>query len=410
MRQAMTSIKLVVSLALLSASPAFTQTPSAEASPEAKATAPVANVYVQTVKGVNLYDAAADGKLTLVKGSPFQTSGEIIGSNGKYFITLGTNDVHSYALESNGAIGKQVSEVNSQDYDGAFCGEAYGTTDANIDHSGQNVYVELASYTACTTIQSYSIARESGDLSFIGTAAFESNGIDILLNPPSITANDKFAYTGALYSCGGCTNTWSGFARNGSGTLENLNFNVTYPQSLNSSPYPFLPGLVAADPTNHLAAVVTTEGPEYPDVGPPQLASYTVDSQGNLSTTNPAKTIPYIKVTPTIMKMSPSGKLLAVGGGYSGDAGLEVYHFNGAEPITPYGSLLTTDPITDVGWDNDNHLFALSDSANRVFVYTITPTTLVEAPGSPYTIESSNGCNLQYGGFCRSGLVVVPKL
>jgi hypothetical protein len=101
---------------------------------------------------------------------------------------------------------------------------------------------------------------------------------------------------------------------------------------------------------------------------------------------------------------------LAVGGGYSGDAGLEVYHFNGAEPITPYSSLLTTDPITDVGWDNDNHLFALSDSANRVFVYTITPTTLVEAPGSPYTIESSSACNLHYGGFCRSGLVVVPKL
>jgi hypothetical protein len=403
------TVSLIAFVALLSAGPALTQAPSTEATPEAKAAAPVAYVYVQTLKGINLYDAAADGKLTLVKGSPFQTSGEVIGSNGKYFITLGTDDVHSYAVESNGAIGKQVSEINTQDYDGASCGESYGTTDANIDHAGQTVYVELASYTACTTIQSYNIAKESGGLSFIGTAAFESNGIDILSNPPSITANDKFAYTGALYGCGGCANTWSGFVRNGSGTLENLNFKVTYPQSLNSSPYPFLPGLVAADLTDHLAAVVTTEGPEYPEVGPPQLASYTVDSQGNLSTTNPAKSIPYTKVRPTIMKMSPSGKLLAVGGGYPGGGGLEVYHFNGAEPITPHGSLLTTDPITDVGWDDNNHLFVLSDSANEVLVYTITTGSTVEAPGSPYNIESSNACNLHYGGFCRSGLVVVPK-
>jgi hypothetical protein len=409
MRRAVTGIKLVVSLALLSAGPAFTQAPSTEETPDAKAAAPVAYVYVQTTKGVNLYDATADGKLTLAKGSPFQTSGAMIGSNGKYFITLGTHDVHSYAVESDGAIGKQVSAINTQDYDGASCGEAFGTTDANIDHTGQNVYVELASYTACTTIQSYHIAKDSGDLGFIGTAAFESNGINVLYNPPSFIGNDKFAYTGASYGCGGCANTWSGFQRDSNGSMQNLTPNVTYPVALTSS-YPFLPGLVAADPTDHLAAVVITEGPEYPDVGPPQLGSYTVDSQGNPSTTNPEKSIPYTKIIPSGLKMSPSGNLLAVGGGWPGAGGLEVFHFNGAAPITSYGSVLTTDLITDLGWDNDNHLFALSDSANEVFVYTITPTSIAEAPGSPYNIESSSACNLQYGGFCRSGLVVVPKL
>jgi hypothetical protein len=363
---------------------------------------------VQTAKGVNLYDAASDGKLTLVKGSPFQTSGEIIGRNGKYFITLGTNYLHSYAVEANGAIAKQVSEINTQDYDGASCGLPNGTTDANIDHTGQNVYVELASYSSCTAIQSYNIAKESGDLSFIGPAALESNAIDVLYNPPSLVGNDKFAYTGASFGCGGCTSTWSGFVRESSGAMANLNFAVTYPQGADN--YPILPGLVAADPTDHLAAVVTNFGPEYPDVGPPELLSYTVDSHGNLTTTNPEKAIPYPKVYPSIMKMSPSGKVLAIGGGWSGEGGLEVYHFNGAEPITSYSAPLTTDLITDIGWDNNNHLFALSDAANEVFVYTITPTTLVEAPGSPYAIESSSACNLTYGGFCRSGLVVVPKL
>jgi hypothetical protein len=36
---------------------------------------PVTHVYVQTSKGVNLYNAASNGRLTLVEGSPFKISG-----------------------------------------------------------------------------------------------------------------------------------------------------------------------------------------------------------------------------------------------------------------------------------------------------------------------------------------------
>jgi hypothetical protein len=36
------------------------------------APAPVANVYVQTSPGVMVYNAAANGTLTVVKGSPFK--------------------------------------------------------------------------------------------------------------------------------------------------------------------------------------------------------------------------------------------------------------------------------------------------------------------------------------------------
>jgi hypothetical protein len=42
------------------------------ASAAATGTAPVAYVYVSTSKGINLYDVASTGKLTLVSGSPFQ--------------------------------------------------------------------------------------------------------------------------------------------------------------------------------------------------------------------------------------------------------------------------------------------------------------------------------------------------
>jgi hypothetical protein len=87
------------------------------------------------------------------------------------------------------------------------------------------------------------------------------------------------------------------------------------------------------------------------------------------------------------MKMAPSGKLLAV----AGQEGLQVFHFNGAAPITGYTGLLTTDPINEMFWDNDNHLYAITgvfnSGVNRLHVFTITPRDYREAPGSPYTIS-----------------------
>jgi hypothetical protein len=80
--------------------------------------------------------------------------------------------------------------------------------------------------------------------------------------------------------------------------------------------------------------------------------------------------------------MSPSGKLLAVGG----TAGLQVFHFNGASPITHDTGLLTTKPIDQFFWDNANHLYAISRSAGKLYVFTVTPSSATQAPGSPYTI------------------------
>src|ERR1700733_16193720 len=47
----------------------------AQFTPATTAPAPVAHVYVQTPKGVNLYSTSSTGKLTLAAGSPFKTVG-----------------------------------------------------------------------------------------------------------------------------------------------------------------------------------------------------------------------------------------------------------------------------------------------------------------------------------------------
>jgi hypothetical protein len=412
MRHSVTGIRLVVSLALLSAGPAFTQTPSEEATPETTAATPVAYVYVQTLKGVNLYDAAADGKLTLVEGSPFQTAGVLVGSNGKYLITLDPQDVHSYAVEPNGAIGKQVSKINTQEYAGAECGTGTATGGANLDHTGQNVYVELVHANWCTAIQTFNIAKSSGDLTFNGEIVPGSNAGYGLSNMPSIIGNDTFAYAASDFGCCGSPPGWSGFVRKSDGTMEEMTFNLSNDSGL-TLPFAYVPYFVTADPKNHVAAVVSYNTGES-EYGPPQLASYTVSSKGDLSTTSTRKNMPYTKIYPTSMNMSPAGNLLAVGGwaneGDAAPSGLQVFHFNGAEPVTPYSEKLTSSPIYELHWDNNDHLYALGGPG--LYVYTITPTRITEAPGSPYSIqtEKTGACSEDSFVSCPNGLVVVPKL
>jgi hypothetical protein len=82
--------------------------------------------------------------------------------------------------------------------------------------------------------------------------------------------------------------------------------------------------------------------------------------------------------------MSPSGQLLAV----AGTGGLEIFHFNGANPITAYTGPLTTGQVDQMSWDNHGHLYAISQSAGKVFVFTITPTSYSQVSGSPYAIVS----------------------
>jgi hypothetical protein len=96
-------------------------------------------------------------------------------------------------------------------------------------------------------------------------------------------------------------------------------------------------------------------------------------------------------VSVTDMKMAPSGKLVAV----AGNEGLQVFHFNGASPTTKYTGLLTTTHINQMFWDNANHLYAISQSTGKLYVFTITPTGYSQAPGSPHTIATPNSIIVQ---------------
>jgi len=82
------------------------------------------------------------------------------------------------------------------------------------------------------------------------------------------------------------------------------------------------------------------------------------------------------------MSRPPSGKYLAVGG----ISGLQIFHFNGANPITKFTGRLTAKQIDQLFWDNSNHLYAISRNAGKLFVFTVSSSGVKQAPGSPHPI------------------------
>jgi hypothetical protein len=401
MEHAVRFLKLIFCLALLPTGLAFAQTTPDEV--PATTAAPVAYVYVGTTKGVYLYDAASSGNLTRVSGSGYHPAGLAIGSNGKYFISLGTYYVHSYLVASNGGIGKQVSQINTQNYygNGNCDGYKLGTQGmASLAHTGKYLYVVfpwVTSGSCAASIQTYDISS-SGALTFNDGIMTGDNAGTGLYQPPTITANNTFAYAASDFFCCGQSGALSGYVLGSNGEMQNLTFNM----SDEVSPFSYAPMYVAADPTNHLAALVSYVSEE--SYGPIQLASYTVDGQGNLSTTSTTTNMPYPDITgagkfPTVgLNMSPSGKLLAMSG-----SGLQVFHFNGANPITRYSAVLTSSEIDEIHWDNSNHLYALSNAKGKLYVFTITPTSIKPVSGSPFTVGSSTMGT-------PSNLIVVSKV
>jgi len=378
-------------LAALGSTTAFSQTPPDLSSAATLPAAQSALVYVGTTKGVYLYNAGSNGALTQVSGSPFAIAGSALGSNGRYFVSLGTNYVHSYSVASNGAIQGQVSQINTQSY-----GEGCGTTDNGVfDHTGQDIYVQLGpnnSANLCNELQSFKISS-TGALSFLGATdfnqTFTSRGTQIAL-----TGNGAYGYSFA--GVGFCSTSTYAFQRESSGAMM-FNGGIT---AMTGNLQPLA---AAGDPTNHLALAGIPE-PDYCTFEPVQLASFTVASNGDIASTNAEANMPTPRVYPTVLNMSPNGQFLAVGGNtqatYGGIAqtpGLQVFHFNGANPITSYSGVLTASPIDEIHWDNNNHLYALSNSAKRLYAYTVTSSSITAVPGSPYTIAAT-----------PNALVVVP--
>jgi hypothetical protein len=226
---------------------------------------------------------------------------------------------------------------------------------------------------------SFRVDHSTGVLTFLG-ATFTGCCSTEALN---FMANNVYGFTS---DCFHGDPTVALFKRNDDGTLTSV------PGGLDNSPDPthLCPESVAPGPAGTLAVAFGADGGPGIETTPPQaggvaLAVYSVDSSGFLTTSSTVANMPQTDFGGTLM-ISPSGKFLASGG-----LGLEIFHFNGADPITPFTGLLTKDQIAQMAWDNDNNLYAISQSANKLSVFTVTATNAGPAPGSSYAITNPSG-------------------
>lgn len=340
---------------------------------------PVAYVYVSTNPSSNVFKieafaAATNGALTSVPGSPFTADVQYMALNGKWLFGTNGINIDSFSIASDGAL-NQVSTINAQAHNPYGSG---GPGNLFLDHTGSTLYDgDIYAYgTGDNAYQFFTIDNSTGQLNYLGIAP--NGGSTEFGEVLSFTGGNVYAYSSSCYHF---TPEIYGFKRNSDQTLSFLSNNASMPTAKPGDFY--CPYLAAADPTNHVAVSVQQYTGNWGQIGLPQLATYTVDTSGNMTTTSTYSNMPTTAVASIYdIWMAPSGKLLAVGG----TTGLQVFHFNGASPITHYTSLLTKDSIDQLFWDNANHLYAISRAAGKLYVFTVTPTSVSQAPGSPHTI------------------------
>ena len=344
------------------------------------AQSPAAYVYVSSSASANNYEinafsAASNGQLTAVGGSPFAGNVQYLAANSKYLFGENGIDIMSFAIGGDGSL-QQVSSIDAQNYNQGHCGGPYSLF---LDRTGTLYDLDFYGESCANNpYQFFSVDSSSGALTYMGVT---SDASPQYVGSLSFLGNNTYAYGASCYK-------WMaaiyGFQRNSDGSLSALNINPALPTAAQGDF--FCPNLASSDGKNHVAiSMQSLDGSTFQPTGPPQLAVYTAGIKGRLTTMSAYTNMPSTAVT-TVMDLqaSPAGDLLAV----AGTGGLQVFHFNGQNALTRYTQLLTNSEIDQIAWDHANHLYALSQSTGKLFVFTVTSTSVKAVQGSPYSIAN----------------------
>jgi hypothetical protein len=357
-------------LVTLFAAVEFTELASAQTTTSSSAYVYLINGVSNNTSELDGYRADSTGALTRLPGSPFwRTASPNVGGMALtahwLFATDGTS-IYSFSIAPNGAL-KRVSSVNAEQHSECHCGSIGSLF---LDHTGSTLYA-LSIYNdgANNTIQFFHKNGTTGALTFFGSASPESAA---LWGPLAFIGNNEYGYNA---NCIQESPIFYTARRNSDGTLTRFLIEQPVPTVPNDNYCTFGH---AADPASNLAVAFVTEASNRT-----QLGVYTADSSGNLTTKSTYQNMPSTAVgIPNVLQISPGGSLLAV----AGPRGLQVFHFHGSNPITPYTGLIAAHTIYDLAWDTHNHLYAIG--AGRVNAFRVTSTGYKQASGSPYAISA----------------------
>jgi len=346
----------------------------------AQTTTPNAYVYVinRLFSGSNTveldgFSADSTGALTALPGSPFWTSSKsslywTLAHSAKWLFLADDLKIYSFSIASNGTLTLK-SSINAQQFSPSgsdFIAALF------LDRTGSTLYATEVeqSQGPGNAILAFKKNGTTGALTYIGSTDYP----DLQWRAgfrPAFLGNNEYAYN-AYFDLRGYASWFAGH-RNSNGTLDSFPISPPIPSNPSGTYRPI--GDDAADPANNLAVALDLD-----QNGPVQLAVYTADSSGNLTTNSTAANMPTTIVFPFRMAVSPAGNLLGV----CGSVGLQVFHFNGSNPITPYTKQLAVF-CNDLAWDKHNHLYIIGSKGVRA--WRITPNFWKAA--SPYPLNGA---------------------
>jgi hypothetical protein len=355
---------------------------------------PVAYVYVSRPTHIDAFAADANGQLTPVPGSPLaNTNVNKLSVTKKWLFGLsgdGTK-IYTFSIASNGSIEKIATESTWKGESGNPCTD---WQDIQLDTEGTTLYSQLNSESCVDYPGSYISFHilSNGYLQFLGASGgYIDDATQGGVVQLKMAGTGTFGYDGECEEDEDIESVINIYKRESNGFLQYVSQNTTPPTDFSGPGY--CAGQVATDSANHLAVAFQREDDKTGDngyyEGPYFLATYTEDSSGNLATTSNSDNMPEAMVSNNLdinaMSISPSNQFLAVGG-----YGFQIFHFNGANPITPYSGVLQPNATVEkFAWDKANHLYVLA--WNTLYVYTVTASGITQAPGSPYSIPEAGG-------------------
>jgi hypothetical protein len=357
-------------------------------------TSPVAYVYVARPTHIDGFAAAANGQLTPLPGSPLaDTNVNKLSVTKKWLFGLsgdGTK-IYTFSIASDGSLEKIATESTWKGESGNPCND---NQDIQVDTEGTTLYNEINSQSCQDYPGAYTSFHilSNGYLQFLGASGgyIDDAGQGDVVSL-KMAGTGTFGYDGQCEEDEDIESVIDIYKRESNGLLQYVNQNTTPPTDYDGAGY--CAGQVATDSENHLAVAFQREDDKTGDngyyEGPYFLATYTEDASGNLTTTSSSDNMHEATVSNNLdintMSISPSNQFLAVGG-----YGFQIFHFNGANPITPDSVVLQPNATVEkFAWDKANHLYVLA--WNTLYVYTVTPSGITQAPGSPYSIPEAGG-------------------
>jgi hypothetical protein len=369
--------------------------------------APSAAAYAYVGSYVNLGSAngyltgfavASDGSTQPIPGSPFSGPSFLLTRASSYLFAtdgpFGGNSIVTYTRASDGSL--KATSVVREPTNLPWSGGMYINA-LNPDRSGQTLNTVITCGSCNSYILPWTIGT-GGQLSYIGGLSEAVSGPAKWAGVFTFSPDDRYAYTVGW-------GDFSDYRRIADGTLSFLlSYGVASPPpQLSVGEQVCYPGDVAASAAGYV--VLAWYGSTYwCDNNGYLLGAYTVNSDGTLAL------VPGLGVLPVVyewsMEFDPTGTYLALAGAvdeYTYEiGGIQIYKLAADGKLSAVGSVQQppgAPKFIQVGWDNANHLYALTGddfpqcaampNPCGLYIFNSSNGVLTPAPGSPHPISNA---------------------